>query len=73
LTRSLLIERQFGAPLVGWGWLRYGQLPALSRCLLRRSGRIPLNLLLAEFLGCIVGPWAYFSSRRHLRKRTGIL
>ncbi|MGH7230432.1 MAG: glycosyltransferase family 2 protein [Nitrospiraceae bacterium] len=70
LTRSLLVEREIAAPLICWGWFRYVQFPALARSLLRRPERKPLDLLFAELAGCLVGPWAYFASRRQLRRRS---
>ncbi|HJU04285.1 MAG TPA: glycosyltransferase [Nitrospiraceae bacterium] len=70
LTRSLLVEREIAAPFICWGWFRYVQCPALVRSLLCRPERKPLDLLFAELGGCLGGPWAYFSSRRQLRRRS---
>jgi GT2 family glycosyltransferase len=69
-ARSLLAEKEWSVPKLAWGWFRYKQLPNLVRALLRRSNRIPLNLLLAELCGCVAGPWAYLSSRRRLCHRS---
>jgi len=69
LTKSLLVQGEFSAPLIAWRWLRYKQIPALMRSILRRPACEPLDLLIAELRGCARGPWAYLSSRRKLSKR----
>ncbi|MGQ0639844.1 MAG: glycosyltransferase [Gemmatimonadaceae bacterium] len=61
-----LLRREFTVPRVALGWLR-SQLSSLARAILRRPGHIPLDLVLAELLGCAVGPLAYLRSRRQLR------
>jgi GT2 family glycosyltransferase len=66
-TRALVVEGEFAVVHRAWGWFRYKQFPNLIRSVLRRSTRIPLDLLVVELCGCAVGPWAYFSSRRHAR------
>jgi GT2 family glycosyltransferase len=71
LTRSLLVEGELSAPKIAWRWLRRDQLPALVRSLLRRPYSTPLDLLLAELCGCVVGPWAYLSSRKGRGARGG--
>jgi GT2 family glycosyltransferase len=71
LTRSLLVGGELSAPKIAWRWLRRDQLPALVRSLLRRPCSTPLDLLLAELCGCVVGPWAYLSSRMGRRARGG--
>lgn len=58
-----LLRRESSAPRIALGWLRV-QIPALVRSLLRRPGRIPLDLIVAELAGCAVGPFAYLRSRR---------
>jgi glycosyltransferase involved in cell wall biosynthesis len=58
-----LLRRESNAPRIALGWLRV-QIPALLRSMLRRPGRVPLDLILAELAGCAVGPFAYFRSRR---------
>jgi cellulose synthase/poly-beta-1,6-N-acetylglucosamine synthase-like glycosyltransferase len=69
-TRLLLIDGELSVPRLAWRWLRYKQLPVLARSILRRPGSTPLDLLLAELLGCAAGPWAYLSSRRGLRTKS---
>jgi GT2 family glycosyltransferase len=50
-------------------WFFFYQLRNVFKSLLRRPGSIPLDLLFAELKGCAAGPWAYLSSRKHLRSR----
>lgn len=67
-TRLLFFQREPSTPLMAWRWFSYRQLPGIVRSVLRRPGHTPLDLLLAELLGCLVGPWAYFRSRRRLAR-----
>jgi glycosyltransferase involved in cell wall biosynthesis len=67
-TRSLLVEGELSAPQVAWKWMYHKHLKELRPSLLRWPGSIPLDLLLAQLRGCVVGPWAYFCSRQHLSK-----
>ena len=64
LTRRLVIDKETAALRVAWRWLCHGQIPALVQSILRRPGSIPAGLLLSEFRGCMIGPWAYLASRR---------
>jgi len=68
-TRNLIVEGELGVLKAALGWLRYVQLPTLLRSLLRRSGRTPLDLLLAELRGCAMGPVAYLRTRASLHGR----
>ena len=63
LTRQLVERGETRAPLNMLGWLRV-QLPALARSLLRRPGRVPLDLALHELAGCARGAFLFFASRR---------
>jgi GT2 family glycosyltransferase len=67
-TRSLLIERELGVLKLISDSLRY-RLASLARLLLGRPSypHPPLDLFLAELLGCAVGPWAYLYSCWRLR------
>jgi len=65
LTRSLLVEREWSALKIAWGWFRYDQFPALVGALRRRPGCKPLDLIVAEMRGCLAGPRAYFKSRKN--------
>lgn len=68
-TRSLLQEGELSVIKIALSWFCKTQFPALIRSLFHRPHRVPLNLLLSELLGCAVGPWAYFSSRKRLRNK----
>jgi glycosyltransferase involved in cell wall biosynthesis len=70
LVRSLFVEREWSAVKIAWGWFRYDQFPALVRALRRRPGSKPLDLILAELRGCVMGPRAYFKSRKRLAVRS---
>jgi hypothetical protein len=65
-TRLFFCEREPSTPLMAWRWFWARQLPGILRSITRRPGHVPLDLLLAELLGCVVGPWAYLKSRRQL-------
>lgn len=67
-TRSLIMSGEVGVLHRGWRWFSGYQLPALIRSALRRPGKPPVDLLLAELRGCAAGPWLYLTSRRRLRK-----
>jgi GT2 family glycosyltransferase len=69
LTKSMLVQGEFSAPSIAWGWLRYNQLPSLVSSMLRRPNCKPIDLLIAEIRGCIFGPWAYLVARRQVYKR----
>ena len=68
-TRKLLFEREPGRAEACVRWLRYGQLPRLWRTLRHAAGAVPLDLLVAEFRGCVAGPVAYFRARRQVGGR----
>lgn len=68
-TRLLLVGFEPSVLLMAWRWFMNKQFPAIIRSVLRRRGHTPLDILLAELLGCATGPWAYFKSRRSLRAR----
>jgi GT2 family glycosyltransferase len=68
-TRAFLVEKEWLTLQRAWWWFCRKQLPNLARSLLRRPDRVPLDLLLAELCGCIIGPGAYLVSRRRLKKR----
>lgn len=59
-----LLRREPAALQVMWQWFRHDQLPNLLRSLTRRPNRVPLDLLLCELAGCVVGPWRYRRARR---------
>lgn len=63
LTRCLVQHHDLGALTVAFWWFRYDHLRQLKRSLLRKPGRMPLRLALAQIAGCAEGPRAYFQSR----------
>lgn len=67
-TRQLFYEREFGVILIALNWFFLYQLPDLLRSIFRRPKSTPTDLLLAELIGCIYGPFAYFRSRFILRE-----
>jgi GT2 family glycosyltransferase len=62
-TRKLLYEGEGTIPLVALSWFLHDQLPALIRSLLHLKNSLPVELVLAELLGCLRGPFAYVQSR----------
>jgi hypothetical protein len=68
-TRKLLFDREPAVLKHAARWLGYAQLPRLWRSLRRQPDAVPLDLLLAEFRGCVAGPAAYFRARRQVRLR----
>lgn len=66
LTRSIVVEREWAALKIAYGWFRHDQMPKLISALRHRAGSEPLDLLLAELKGCCAGPFAYFRSRKLL-------
>jgi glycosyltransferase involved in cell wall biosynthesis len=67
-TRLLFVEREYNILNFPWYWFRYSQFPNLINSLFKRQGSQPLNLVLAELKGCIIGPSSYFKARRRLKK-----
>lgn len=61
-------DRDLSVPLKAWSWFRYRQVPMLLRSLLRRPGRVPLDLVIEDLKGSLAGPWAYLASRRQARR-----
>ncbi len=68
-TRALLVEKELTllkrAPL----WFLDFHVRNLVRSLLRRPGRLPFDLALAEFRGALAGPLSYLRARRRLRRQ----
>ncbi len=69
LTRALVVNREWAALKIPWGWFRHDQLPKLARALRGRPDSEPLDLLVSELRGCVAGPFAYLRSRRRLFNR----
>jgi glycosyltransferase involved in cell wall biosynthesis len=65
LTGQLVRNRETRAIGIATGWFR-SQRRMLIRSLLGRRDHVPLDLVIAELLGCVAGPRAYFVARRKL-------
>ena len=63
MTKQAICHREFGVASIAYGWARHIQLPALLRSLRGDPSGKPLDILLAELCGCLIGPWAYLLSR----------
>ncbi|WP_013334394.1 glycosyltransferase [Gloeothece verrucosa] len=68
-TRSLLVEGELGVLLLPMGWFLNQQLPNIIKSIFKAPNSTPLELLLAEVKGCLVGPWSYFVSRRQYKMK----
>ncbi len=68
LTRILIEHREGDAVEVGLSWFRKHHLRQLLRSVLRQRDRLPLDLLMAECKGVVVGPFAYLQTRRQERR-----
>ena len=61
-TRRLFVDHQLGVLQAAFRHAIFYQLPMLVRSLLRRPNRLPMDLILAELAGCLVGSCRYFIS-----------
>lgn len=68
-AQKLIAEKEFSVVFMAVKWFFQDQLPALLRSLLGRPDHKPLDLILLELKGCIVGPWAYLCSRHQLKTK----
>jgi glycosyltransferase involved in cell wall biosynthesis len=68
-TARALKDREWGAAPLAAMWLWHDQLPRLLRSLEHRPGSLPHSLLSEELRGCMIGPWAYWRSRRLVERR----
>jgi len=69
LTRCVLRHRDLIAARTGLAWFVRHHMRQLARTILRRPGRFPLRLILADIAGILVGPVAYLLTVRAERKR----
>jgi GT2 family glycosyltransferase len=67
-TRRLLRDHEVGVFRHAVGWLYHDQLRRLWRSVRFRGKTVPLDLIRAEFIGCMTGAFAYGRSVRQLRK-----
>lgn len=63
-TRLLIVEREFSILKFPWYWFKYSQFPNLVKSIFKRPGSQPLNLVLAELKGCMIGPSSYLKARK---------
>jgi GT2 family glycosyltransferase len=74
-TRLLFVQREYGILRFPRIWLLQTQLPNLYKSVFKFKKHYPLSFLLAEFRGCLKGPFAYFKSRnqisQNLKKQAG--
>jgi GT2 family glycosyltransferase len=69
-TKALVFDRELALLKIASVWFLRHHVGNLVRSLLRRPSAFPLDLAWAEFVGALEGPFAYFRSRRHLRRST---
>jgi GT2 family glycosyltransferase len=65
-TRRLLVEHQLGVLQAAGQYALYGQIPMLVKALLRRPNHAPIDLILAELAGCLLGTFRYLVSRSRI-------
>jgi len=74
-TRLFFEEKQYSIILFPKHWLLQTQLPNFYKSVFKIKKSYPLSFLLAEFRGCLKGPFAYFKSRKqvnqYLKKQNG--
>lgn len=66
-TRLFFEEKQYAIIFFPKNWLLHTQLPNFYKSLFRIK-KFPLSFLLAEFRGCLKGPFTYFKSRKQVRQ-----
>jgi hypothetical protein len=62
-TQKLYNDGEWSVLLLAFQWAWGTQLPGLLRSLFHLTRRTPLDLVIAEILGCLAGPVAHFYSR----------
>ncbi len=70
-TQRVVEHRDSKALRFALGTLRTHGLRRLRRSLLRRADEVPPDLVLAELLGCLWGPFAYLRARRRAAAPAG--
>jgi cellulose synthase/poly-beta-1,6-N-acetylglucosamine synthase-like glycosyltransferase len=64
-TRKIFLEKDWRVIRPAIAWLLQSQIPIFLTSLLRLPGSVPLDLILAELSGCLVGPIIYLKNRRN--------
>jgi len=74
-TRLFFEEKQYSIILFPKHWLLQTQIPNFYKSVFKIKKSYPLSFLLAEFRGCLKGPFAYFKSKKqandYLKKQNG--
>lgn len=75
LTRCLIKHKDWQALYVALEWLRSQHIKQLGRWLTRKPDALPIGLIMTEWKGFFVGPWAYFKALgpervRHASQKT---
>lgn len=68
-TRLFFIEKEFEIIRFPYRWFFNSQLRKIIHSLLRRPNSQPLELLLSELQGCLLGPWKYLQSRKKMNRK----
>lgn len=71
LSRIFCVHHETDAIEVGLSWLRQHHLKQTLRSLMRKTDALALPMLLAEWRGVFVGPFAYLRTRKYERQTTG--
>ena len=74
-TKLFFGEKQYSIIFFPKHWLLQTQLPNFYKSVFKIKKSYPLSFLIAEFRGCLKGPFAYFKSRKqvnqYLKKQNG--
>lgn len=68
-VKRLILDFDLTVFMSAMGWFGRKQFPALVRSLVRRPVSLPLDLVLAQLIGCAIGPIAYLAM--HFNKKEG--
>jgi GT2 family glycosyltransferase len=67
-TKLFFVRKQYAILSLPKNWLLHTQLPTLYRSLFKIKNHYPLSFILAEFRGCLKGPFAYFKSKKQVNQ-----
>jgi GT2 family glycosyltransferase len=67
-TKLFWYEKEFSVIKFTWGWFFHTQLRALVKAMIGKPGHQPMELVMAELMGCFHGPFAYIKARRLANK-----
>lgn len=66
-TRLFLVEKEYSVIKLPLSWMLQNQVPDMWRALIRRDWK-KLQLLMAEWRGCLSGPGAYLEERKRKKE-----